>query len=163
MSLVAGPSTERPRSPQVLAAANRASRVLQGSLRLFGSIDLLAVAAVAMPQPWMRQVHEACDFGPFPEGGLTVYLARSHSLLFAFHGALLWAISADVVRYRPLIGLLGAGAVTVGTVQFAIDAAVGVPWWWQASEGPVFAGTGLWLLYWWRRAGIVPGSRPARP
>ncbi len=129
----------------------QAARVLRWSLRSFGSVDLLAMAAAAMPDEWLRTGHALCGLGEFPEGPLPVYLARSASMLYAFHGAVLWCLSMDVRRYRPVIRFIAAGTVLFGAVLVLVDLSSGIPLWWTLMEGPVFAATGLWALFWTSR------------
>lgn len=127
---------------------SRGTRIVRWSLRLFGSIDLLALIAVVMPVSWMQMAHALCGLGQFPEGPLPVYLARSTSLLYAFHGAMLWYLSSDVLRHQMVIRFLGKITVLFGMVLLLVDSSTGMPRWWMLAEGPTFAVTGLWLIWW---------------
>lgn len=129
----------------------RAARVLCWSLRLFGSVDLLATIAVVAPVEWLKAGHAICGLGEFPQGPLPLYLARSTSMLYAFHGAILWFLSTDVRRYSPLIRFIGGVTVAFGSALVFVDLAAGIPPWWTWSEGPVFAASGLWLWGWTSR------------
>lgn len=142
------PVSKAEADPSAVRADRRAARVLCWSLRLFGGIDLLALIAVLMPVEWLRAGHALCGMGEFPAGPLAVYLSRSTSMLYAFHGGMLWFIAADVRRYAPLIRFVGGLTVGSGAALVVIDRAAGVPPWWTWSEGPVFAAAGLWLLAW---------------
>lgn len=128
----------------------RAEGVVRWSLRLFGSVDLLALFAVMMPVSWMQAAHAMCGLGEFPQGALPVYLARSTSLLYAFHGAMLWCLSSDVVQYQQVIRFFGRVTILFGLVLILVDWSAGMPAWWILAEGPTFSVTGLWLVWWTR-------------
>jgi hypothetical protein len=115
-------------------------------LRLIGAIDCLAVVAVLMPRSLIESVSLRLGFAAFPSGPLPEYLARSTSLLYALHGALLLYVARDVTRYWGLIRWLGLLAVVHGTMMLAIDLQLGMPLWWCIAEGPTFAASGLLLL-----------------
>lgn len=126
----------------------RSVRVVTWSLRLFGLVDLLALIAVFMPEEWLDTGHGLCGLGEFPEGPLTVYLARSTSLLWAYHGALLLFLAGDVGQHRRVIEFVARATVVAGVLLVGIDVTSGIPWWWTLLEGPLFALSGIWLLYW---------------
>ncbi len=124
----------------------RPETLLKWSLRLFGSVDLLAIVAVFMSATWMVAGHRVCGLSEFPAGPVTVYLARSVAMLYAFHGVLLWWMSFDVVRRREMIGVMAWGAVVMGLLLIGIDLRSGMPVWWCLLEGPAFTASGVWLL-----------------
>lgn len=115
-------------------------------LRLIGAVDCLAVVAVLMPRSLIESVSLRLGFASFPPGPLPEYLARSTSLLYALHGALLLYVAGDVVRNWGLIRWLGVLAIIHGTLMLAIDLHLGMPLWWCLAEGPIFAASGLLLL-----------------
>jgi len=124
-----------------------ASFALQWVLRLIGGIELCAIPFLLFPVPWMAEVHEkGLGLGPLPRERIVEYLARSLSAVYAVHGAVVFFVSFDVVRYRPLIGFLGAIHVVLGATILAIDAVSGLPWWWVMGEGPGIAVGGLLVL-----------------
>jgi hypothetical protein len=140
-----------------------AERVLIVVLRAFGGLDLLALGAVVMPQPWMAAGHAWLGLGPLPNAPLVGYLARSASALYALHGALVLFISFDVRRYSRLITFLAAAALVHGAVMAGIDFAVGMPRLWSLGEGPAFAATGalVLLLQWLAGCGGRRSQRSA--
>ncbi|HUQ68532.1 MAG TPA: hypothetical protein VM165_03355 [Planctomycetaceae bacterium] len=105
-------------------------------LRAIGVIDLLAVAAVFLPNETLAAIHAHLDLGTWPAAPIAVYLARSASWMYALCGVLLIYLSSDVARYRPLIRFLSACGVATGLVLIGIDWSAGMPWWWTATEGP---------------------------
>lgn len=119
---------------------------LRRLLRFFGAVDCLALIAVLMPRSAIESISLRLGFAPFPPGPLAEYLARSTSLLYALHGALLLYIAEDVVRYWSLIRWLGVLAAIHGTLMLALDLQLGMPGWWCAAEGPTFAVSGLLLV-----------------
>ena len=117
-------------------------------LRLFGSASLLALGAVVMPTRWMAATHAWLDIGPFPEAPITEYLTRSLSLFYFLIGALLWALSSDLERYRPLVRWVGVASVVGGAVLLGIDVMAALPLWWTLHEGPMAIAFGVavaWL------------------
>ena len=117
-------------------------------VRIVGFVDCLALVAVLMPRDVMASISGHLGFAPFSSGPLPEYLARSTSLLYALHGALLLYVANDVARYRGLIRWLGLLAMAHGGIMLLIDIRIGMPAWWCVLEGPTFALVGLvlWLL-----------------
>jgi hypothetical protein len=125
-------------------------------LRVFGGTMLLALPFVFIPTPWMAGIHEWLGLGPFPDGPITEYLARSLSAFYAGAGAAVFFFSTDVTRYRPAILLFARASVALSLVLLWIDLKVGMPTSWTWSEGPfVFP---LGLILWWLASGA---DRPA--
>src|SRR5690606_14816997 len=110
--------------------------------------------AVVLPAKALHAGHELCGLGEFPEGPLPLYLARSTSLLYAFHGAVLWCLSRDVLRFGPVIRFIAAGTIVLGGALLAVDLSAGMPTWWTLLEGPLVIATGVWLIVWTSRLGI---------
>jgi hypothetical protein len=120
---------------------------LKWLLRLIGGVELCAIPFLLFPFPWMNVVHDrALGLGPLPSAPVVEYMARSLSALYAVHGAIVFRLSFDVVRFRPLIGFLGWLHLALGLVVVAIDFSAGLPWWWIAVEGPGIAAGGVLVL-----------------
>lgn len=115
-------------------------------LRGLGVIDLCAVFVAFCPNDVVLRINQVVGLSPLPDAPLVSYLIRSTSVLYALHGGLMLGLASDVVRYRPLIRLLGFLAVGHGIVIFGIDQAIGMPVWWTWMEGPVFAACGVAML-----------------
>jgi hypothetical protein len=107
-------------------------------LRLVGAALILALPASVLPFSTMNAVHrDALGLGELPDAVIVQYLARTASLLYAVHGAVLVFASFDVPRYRPLIVFLGYSNGLFGGAACAVDLIFGMPLWWAAWEGPL--------------------------
>jgi hypothetical protein len=115
-------------------------------LRILGCVDLLALGIVALPTRWIDAVNRAAGLEDVGDSRLSGYLVRSTSALYALHGALLLFMSFDAARFLPVIRFLGWLAIVHGAILVFIDTSVGMPWWWCAVEGPVFALCGAAVL-----------------
>lgn len=89
--------------------------------------------------------------GPLPRAPLLEYLTRSISLLYGFHGVLMFILATDVQRYRPLIRFAAIMGVVFGLAMMAIDATAPMPLPWTLLEGPPIALTGVVTLALLRR------------
>lgn len=134
--------------------------ILKWLLRLSGGVELLALPFILFPLPWMMEVHEKLlGLGRMPVEPIVEYLARSLSALYAVHGAVLFFVSFDVNRYRPLIRFLGGLHLLLGATVVGIDWVSGLPWWWVLGEGPGIAAGGALLLA-FSRVPVSPVSAP---
>lgn len=131
--------------------SSRRDRILAGLLRGLGAADLLALAVVFLSDETIDAFNRLAGLDPLPESPLVSYLIRSTSVLYALHGALLLGMATDVVRYRPLIRLLGWLAILHGGLLFYIDFQADLPGWWRSVEGPAFALCGLAIVMLSRR------------
>jgi hypothetical protein len=131
-------------TPGPLVFLLRCGAVLTGS----------AFLAVFLPVDWMASTHRWLGLGEFPRTPIAGYLARSVAAFYGFHGVLLFVISTDVVRYRPLVWYVAAMNVVLGFMLLAIDIHAGLPAYWIAFEGPPVIVIGLLVAYFnWR---LVP-------
>ena len=104
----------------------------------------------------MASTHRWLGLGEFPRTPLVDYLARSVAAMYGFHGALLFVISTDVVRYGPLVWYVAAMNVVFGFMLLAIDLHAGLPAYWIAFEGPPVVVIGMLVAYFnWR---LVPAD-----
>jgi len=131
----------------------RPEQVLQLLIRIVGSVVLLAIPCALMPYSWMNAIHQGLGMGTLPSKPVVGYLARSTSAFYAMMGGLLWVVSLDLRRYRPVIGYLGVAIVLIGLTLFAVDLLAAMPWWWSTAEGPFNVGFGALILALARRIG----------
>jgi len=127
-------------------AAPQRWRILAVLLRLLGVIDLLAVVVVGLPLEGIESIHRWTGLEPIPAQSLVEYLIRATAMMYGMFGALLIFLSLDVARFRPVIRFLGALAILHGTVMTVVDRSLGMPWWWCAAEGPIFAAIGIVIV-----------------
>lgn len=123
---------------------------LRWFLRLIGTASLLALLFVPAPYACMNDIHRLLGMGTLPDAPVVGYLARSTSGLYALLGGLLWLVSFDLVRYRPVLFYLGAAFVVFGLSLAAIDHVEGLPAFWRFVEGPLdvaFGAVILWLSF----------------
>ena len=103
-------------------------RMLVLLLRAIAVAASLAVVPVFMPHAWMDACHRGLGLGPLPETPVIVYLTRSLSAMYVFHGGLLWLVAGDLRRYAPLVTYLAAAFTAFGLVTLWIDVHAGLPW-----------------------------------
>ena len=129
-----------------------ADRVLLLLLRVNAAILLCAAPCALLPFAWMEAIHrDWLGQGPLPDAAITRYMARSLSLVYALHGAVVLGLTFDWPRYRSLVPYLACLHVAFGCAIVAVDVTAGLPWWWAAGEGSS-AAFGLLLLLVYRRA-----------
>lgn len=126
-------------------------------LRVFGIVDLLAVAAVVTPVRLHGWAHEAMGLGKLPVQPLVEYLTRSSSSLYAMHGAILLFLASDIRRYRRLIRFLAWIRIAHGIVLVGVDLSSGMPGWWMLGEGGLYFLPSLAMLW------MVEQIRPEKP
>ena len=119
-------------------------------LRLVGSTAALAAFCVVMPYAWMNATHQFLGMGVLPDQPVVGYLARSTSAFYALFGGLFWVLSFDLRRYGPVLRYLGVVTILLGVALFVVDRREGLPFFWQAGEGPIDVAIGaaiLWLSH----------------
>jgi hypothetical protein len=104
-------------------------------LRLVGSVEMLAFAAVILPRHWMETMHTALGLSEMPKGPVFDSVMRQVSFTYGLHGVALWFIAVDVARYRPLVILTAIGYLLAGPVFIVVDVTNGMPWSWIAGNG----------------------------
>ena len=114
----------------------RQEHIFKLVLRIIGSAALLALIAVVMPYSWMNAIHKWLGMGELPAEPIVGYLARSTSAFYTLLGGLMWVVSFDLHRYRPVLIYIGAAIIFFGTALFVVDLMEGMPLWWSMGEGP---------------------------
>ena len=122
-------------------------QLLKWLLRLAAISEMLAFIAVVMPRSWMEVSHEWLGMGEMPDGPLIMFLIRQASYTYGAHGILLWALSLDVDRFRPLIILTGVIFLVAAPVFFLIDYIHGMPLWWTLADPLACGFLGAALLW----------------
>jgi hypothetical protein len=130
-----------------------ADRFLWYLMRIDALVVLCAVPCAILPFGYMETVHrDWLGLGPLPDVPITRYLARSLSLVYALHGAVLFTITARWVQYRSMVAVLAWLHIAFGFGLLGADLDAGVPWWWATAEGPGLVAFGCLKLYLYRRA-----------
>ena len=116
---------------------NRPERWLVSLLRLTALGTMLAVVPLLMPYAWWDWVHRGMGLGPFPDAPVVDYLTRSVCAFYAMFGGLLWVVSRDVRKHAPVIRYVAWVGAAFSVFITAIDALLGLPWYWTWVEGPL--------------------------
>lgn len=124
-----------------------AEKVLSWLLMIVGCGLMVAFFFVMLPGFQMAAIHSWLGLGELPDAPITFYLARSTSLLYGVHGALMFVCGRNLAQYNGLVPVFGWLHVALGITMIGIDATAGMPWWWTTFEGAPIAATG-WLLIW---------------
>ena len=122
-------------------------------LRLVGTVEIFAFAAVFLPRSWMNATHSSMGLAEMPEGPVFDSVMRQVSFTYGLHGIGMWLIASDVVRYRPFVILTAIGYLLAGPVFIAIDLSNDMPWSWMAGNGGSCILIGVLLL------GVLLGER----
>lgn len=122
---------------------------LQQVLRAFSILPMTAVFAAMLPVAAMDTIHRSIGLGSLPQGPIVEYLARSTSLFYALHGALLWYLASDLRRYRDFFWFYLWLSLLFAMGLFLTDLTAGLPLHWTLAEGPAvaaFVGLVMWLF-----------------
>ena len=103
-------------------------------LRGVGGVCLLALVPLGMPRGWIDAGHRWLGWGPFPDGPVAEYLARSVSALSGFYGGLLVVLSADVGRYAPVIRYQAAAIMLLSASGAVVGVRAGMPLWFVGGD-----------------------------
>lgn len=121
--------------------------ILQGLLGITGIGLLLATAPLFFPESLMASIHGYLGLGEFPSAPITLYLARSTSLLYAVHGVIILVTAIHINDLRRMVPILAGLHVVIGSCMLGIDLSSQMPMYWTVSEGPGVACMGI-LMYW---------------
>ena len=111
-----------------------------------GILTLCALPAVFLPTSLMESMHQRLGIGPFPDGPIVQYLARSVAGLYAAFGSMTLVLACDVSRFAPLVTWWGITAIAFGGVLFWVDHIAKMPTHWTCGEGPYLFLTGVVVL-----------------
>jgi MFS family permease len=91
---------------------------------------ILDGGAFFLPERWISSFLTWCFLEPMPHSVYLSYLLQAAGYFQIAIGAFVWVIATDVVRYRPLVIMTIAIFLVGAPVFYAIDASIGLPWWW---------------------------------
>lgn len=124
----------------------RHPRLLVIALRLLALTMTVVLPAVVAPWLAVEKISWLGGFGQPPRLPLLAYLTAGGSAVYLGQAALLWLMSCDVVRYRPLIRLTGFGYLLCGPLFWWIHTEAGMPNWWRCLDSSGCLAGGLILL-----------------
>ena len=129
-----------------------AETILTWLLRLDGVVMSLAIIPVFFPDALMYWIHERIGLEEMPTDPITEYLARSCSMLYALHGAIILYISRRPRDYWNLIRWILLLHMILGIVLFGVDLNAGLPVYWIAGEGLPIAALATFMFWLWLKA-----------
>ena len=115
--------------------------------RAAGCLNLTALVFAFGPRGLLEWGHRTLLLAPFPEAPVAEYLARSASLLYAFHGCLLIYAAGDVRKFAGWLKLYGLLVAVGGPLYLGIGLVSGMPPWWAWGEGGTLLIGGLLVLW----------------
>ena len=120
---------------------------LRRLLVIIGIGLMTATIPILFPANLMATIHGWLGLGDFPDSPITIYLARSTSLLYAVHGFIMMLTGWKYEQLNLLAPILGWLHFGLGLIMLGIDLNAGMPWYWTALEGPPISCTGLGLVW----------------
>lgn len=120
-------------------------------LVISGAFLTIAIVPVFFPVELMKQCHQWLGLGEMQIQPVTVYLARSTSLLYFVHGVVTVYVGWHVERLWPMVRVLGVLHVMIGLTMIYVDLNAGMPWYWTWGEGAPVALLGGLILFMWSR------------
>ena len=125
---------------------------LQRLLIVLGAGLLVATIPVFFPVRVMATIHGWLGLGKFPTDPITIYLARSTSMLYAIHGSVMFITGWRIDDLKPMVPLIGWIHIVIGIVMLGIDLTTPMPWYWTACEGIPISLAGVLILWLWSKA-----------
>ena len=120
-------------------------------LVLSGAFLTLAIVPVFFPVELMKQCHQWLGLGEMQIQPVTIYLARSTSLLYFVHGVVTVYVGWKVERLWLMVRVLGMLHILIGLTMIYIDLNAGMPLYWTCGEGAPVAVLGCLILLMWTR------------
>lgn len=133
-----------------MLAPENARKILTALLFLTGVILLLAFVAVLITPSAMAAGHQWLGLGDFPNRPITIYLARSTSLLYGVHGVLMVYTALTMKQHWRFALLFGALHVVIGLTMLFTDITSGMPLYWIIGEGVPIASVGVVMIVLYR-------------
>jgi hypothetical protein len=115
-------------------------------LRTGAAIEMLAFPWSIAPRTWMEVSHEWLGMGTMPTGAVVDFTIRQSAFFYGMHGVLLWCLASDILRFQPIVRLIGWTYLIFGPVFFLIDWTTGTPQWWTWCDPLATATFGALLL-----------------
>lgn len=90
-------------------------------------ISFIALPAIFAPRLAVEKFSVLMGFGKPPNLPLLIYMTSGASCVYVGQGLLLWFLSRDVMRYRPLIIFFGWAYLAFSPLFLWIDMSAGMP------------------------------------
>lgn len=116
-------------------------------LMLSGAFLTVAIIPVFFPVELMKRCHEWLGLGEMHIQPISIYLARSTSLLYFVHGVVTVYVGFKVDRLWPMVRVLGFLHILIGLLMIYVDLDAGMPLYWTCVEGAPVAGLGCLIVY----------------
>ena len=139
--------------------SSRYRNYCRGLIGVVGVGLMSAIVPVFFPVDLMATLHQWLGLGEFPDAPITIYLARSTSLLYAMHGAVMFYVAWHFDRCQTLVPLLGVLHMVLGITMIGVDLNAGMPLYWTAGEGLPIALTGGAIFWLYRRSSSASGGQ----
>ena len=123
-----------------------AQKFLKFILLFAGGLLVTAFVAVLLPTEMMAAGHEWLGLGEFPNSPITMYLARSTSLLYGIHGVLMVYTGLTMQHHWRLAWYFSSLHIVIGITMLVTDMTAGMPLYWILGEGPPVALLGAFML-----------------
>lgn len=104
-------------------------------LRLFATVAVISLPAVLLPRLALEKVSWIMGFDQPPMTPVTLYMMAGGAAVYLGQAVLMWVMSADVVRYQPLVRLIAWMLILFGPLFLWIDSQAGLPRWWVMMDG----------------------------
>lgn len=138
-------SVKEGRPPVGLRVSNE--RLQKIVLRLMALVALPVLPAIIAPQFAVEKLSWLAGFGQPPNAPLLCYVTAGGSFVYLLVSVMLWIISHDVARYRPLVLFAAWACLIAGPVYGWIDSQTGMPTWWMLMDALSCLVGGAALLY----------------
>lgn len=127
-------------------------------LRAGAAVSLLALPGVIAPRLAVEKLSWLMGFGQPRETPLLIYMTAGGSCVCVAVAALLWVMSMDVARQRPLVLATAWICLACGPLFLWIDSDAGLPGWWVAMDTLACLAFGAALLWACYSCGRQPGQ-----
>jgi len=123
-------------------------------LRLAAVIQFTALPGALLPRQGTEKLSWLMGLGQPPIAPLLIYMAGGCAFVYLAEGVILWMLSNDVARYRPLVIASGWIYLVGGPAFLWIDTQARLPYWWTAMDSVsclILGATLLWACHKARR------------
>lgn len=110
------------------------TRATGSFLRVLAVLQILTAGIAIMPLAWIDAWHAWVGLGVMPHAPMLLYVVRGGAFVQGAIGVLVWLMSTDVVRYRPMIIATALIYLVSGPAFYFIDSVAHMPAFWCALD-----------------------------